>query len=137
MLETVDLYGKHAIIEKKKSRRGGGCHRRPRESPIFGPFQDGSLWTTNKVSSISRDMISQLLADAIPAETLPAGYEGVPKWNDDESISVNKNMASEFKDNLQIYFWACDKNGFTASSSRHHTWLFIGFLKTLQQKQGR
>lgn len=81
----------------------------PRESPIFGPFQDGSLWTTNKVSSISRDMISQLLADAIPAETLPAGYEGVPKWNDDESISVNKNMASEFKDNLQIYFWASDK----------------------------
>ncbi len=54
-------------------------------------------------------MISQLLADAIPAETLPAGYEGVPKWNDDESISVNKNMASEFKDNLQIYFWASDK----------------------------
>lgn len=109
MLETVDLYGKHAIIEKKKSRRGGGCHRRPRESPIFGPFQDGSLWTTNKVSSISRDMISQLLADAIPAETLPAGYEGVPKFSIIGSNDKNFNMASSFKENLQIYSWPSDK----------------------------
>lgn len=52
-----------------------------REHLLFLPFEDGSLHTTNFVETISREMVSQLLADAIPAESLPAGFSAVELWN--------------------------------------------------------
>ena len=85
-----------------------------RTSPVFLPFDDETLHTTNLIESISRAMHSQLLADAIPAESLPVGSSVVPRWSvsldiheDDGGARVvqNKNMALEFKDsaNKNIY----------------------------------
>ena len=79
------------------------CH------PVFKPFEDASLLTANFVSSITREMISQLLADAIPAESFPAGFNEVPKWNVNNAGAENINMAKELKSATEIYFWSHDK----------------------------
>ena len=50
-------------------------------------------------SAVSRDLQSQLLADAIPAESLPAGANAVPNWSLDESTR-DIDMSVEFKDVL-------------------------------------
>lgn len=65
-----------------------------RTSPVFRPFEDTTLHTTNLVESISRAMHSQLLADAIPAESLPVGSSVVPRWTLKElRYSVKEDLA--------------------------------------------
>ena len=73
--------------------------------PVFKPFEDTSLMTADFVPSISRGMVSQLLADAIPAESFPAGFNEVPKWIDERISCQNVNMSQSFKANDGIYFW--------------------------------
>ena len=73
--------------------------------PVFKPFEDTSLMTADFVPSISRGMVSQLLADAIPAESFPAGFNEVPKWKMRDYDGENINMALKFKANDGIYFW--------------------------------
>lgn len=75
------------------------CH------PVFKPFEDISLMTDSLVPNISRGMVSQLLADAIPAESFPAGFNEVPKWKVLNVGAENINMAEKFKTNGEIYFW--------------------------------
>ena len=64
-----------------------------RRIPFFGPFEDTAICTTNPVTEISSAYHARLLADAIPAESLAAGFTAVPAWDD-----RNGNMATKFKD---------------------------------------
>ena len=73
-----------------------------REHPLFRPFEDDSLHTTNFIGTISRTMRSQLLADAIPAESQPAGFQAIPAWDGGMSVR-NVNMAATMKTNLEIF----------------------------------
>lgn len=68
-----------------------------------GWFEDRTICTNTFLaeSAISPQLRAQLLADAIPAESLPAGLAPVPKWNG--LVSFNFNMASLYKDHLTIY----------------------------------
>ena len=50
-------------------------------------------------SSVSRESLSQLLADAIPAESLPAGSSSISAW--EYASGENVDMAVELKDNAQ------------------------------------
>lgn len=78
-------------------------------SPVFRPFEDSSLMTIGLVHYIPREMISQLLADAIPAESFPAGFNEVQKWNEGDYDCDNFDMGKMFKDNASIYFWSSDR----------------------------
>ena len=84
-----------------------------KSTPFFGWFEDRSICTNVFLaeSAVSRDLQSQLLADAIPAESLPAGLAEVPKWANN-STSLNLNMAVDCKDMTRkgIVFPG-DKNG--------------------------
>ena len=68
-------------------------------TPFFGPFADNSICSTNGPVVVSAALRAQLLADAIPAESLPAGFSEVTDWN--SSLKRNFNM-SEFKDNINL-----------------------------------
>ncbi len=68
-----------------------------RRIPFFGPFEDIAICTTNPITEISSAYHAQLLADAIPAESLVAGFTGVPEWN--REPNRNNDMASDrYKD---------------------------------------
>ena len=70
---------------------------RLKSATFFGPFEDTAICTTNLIGGISYTHRAQLLADAIPAESLAAGFTAVPKWN--LGIGRNFDMASDdFKD---------------------------------------
>ena len=68
-----------------------------RVEPVFGKFSDTTLFTTNHLApgTIGYPLRAQLLADAIPAESFPAGSVGVPKWPD---IQMSYDMSAHFKD---------------------------------------
>ncbi len=70
-----------------------------REEPFFGPFADTSICSSNRVPEISAALRAQLLADAIPAESLVAGFTAIPVWVDSAEGNRNNNMATgNFKD---------------------------------------
>ena len=78
-------------------------------TPFFGWFEDHSICTNALLSDgdISLEFQSQLLADAIPAESLPAGRVVVLVWDHDSKEQKNEekqnhDMAIEFKDTKQI-----------------------------------
>ena len=78
-------------------------------TPFFGWFEDHSICTNALLSDgdISLEFQSQLLADAIPAESLPAGRVVVLVWDHDSKEQKNDekqnhDMAIEFKDTKQI-----------------------------------
>lgn len=63
---------------------------------IVATIQGGNL--TNAFlteSAVSRQLQSQLLADAIPAGSLPAGFTSVPSWGVDNPFGQNIDMAAE------------------------------------------
>lgn len=70
-----------------------------KSTPFFGWFEDRSICTNAFLaeSVVSRQLQSQLLADAIPAESLPTGANAVPEWSLDESTR-DIDMSEEFKD---------------------------------------
>ena len=72
-----------------------------RVEPFFGKFSDVSLFTTNHLApgTIGYPLRAQLLADAIPAESFPAGYMSAPVFSDYEN---DYNMAERFKDTDRI-----------------------------------
>ena len=74
-----------------------------KETPFFSPFEDPTICTSNLVSEISEEYRAQLLADAIPAESLVAGSSPVPAWNDSSGWERNLDMAADtYKDpNMQ------------------------------------
>ena len=69
---------------------------------VFGKFQNMSICTNAFISegSISRAHESQLLADAIPAESLPAGFVEVSAWS--MGNAENVNMPSSLKDSAKV-----------------------------------
>ena len=68
-----------------------------RRIPFFGPFENTAICTTNPVTDISSAYRAQLLADAIPAESLVVGFTDVPEWN--REPNRNNDMASDrYKD---------------------------------------
>ena len=72
-----------------------------KSTPFFGWFEDRTICTNAFLveSAISPQLRAQLLADAIPAESLPAGLVPVPKW-DEITIAENQDMATSFKDQM-------------------------------------
>lgn len=68
-----------------------------RKYPVFLPFEDRTLLTEDRKESIAEPMKAQLLADAIPAESFPAGFAPVPEWDANDPVSVNIDMAKECK----------------------------------------
>ena len=71
---------------------------RLKSATFFGPFEDTAICTTNLIGEISYAYRAQLLADAIPAESLAAGFTTVPTWR-----TRNHNMSEEFKDgNMKV-----------------------------------
>ncbi len=72
-----------------------------RVEPVFGKFSDTTLFTTNHLApgTISYPLRAQLLADAIPAESFPAGYMSPLVFSG--SLS-DYDMATEFKDANRI-----------------------------------
>lgn len=72
-----------------------------KSEPFFGWVENRTICTNMYLaeSAVSRDLQSQLLADAIPAESLPAGANAVPNWSLDESTR-DIDMSVEFKDVL-------------------------------------
>lgn len=70
-----------------------------KSTPFFGWFEDRSICTNAFLaeSAVSRQLQSQLLADAIPAESLPVGANAVPEWGLDESTR-DIDISDEFKD---------------------------------------
>ena len=69
-----------------------------KEAPFFGPLADASICSSNRVPEISAALRARLLADAIPAESLVAGFTSVPGW-DGSCGTRNFDMASnKFKD---------------------------------------
>ena len=69
-------------------------------TPFFGPFADNSICSTNGPVVVSPVLRAQLLADAIPAESLPAGLAEVPNWN--QPSLRNYNMDTRFKDHVNL-----------------------------------
>ena len=67
--------------------------------PFFGPFADDAICSTNGPVEVSAALRAQLLADAIPAESLPAGLAEVPNWN---QPSPRNFSMSGFKDNINL-----------------------------------
>ena len=72
-----------------------------KSTPFFGWFEDRTICTNAFLveSAISPQLRAQLLADAIPAESLPAGLVPVPKW-DEITVAENQDMATSFKDKM-------------------------------------
>ena len=68
-------------------------------TPFFGPFADDAICSTNGPVEVSAALRAQLLADAIPAESLPAGLAEVTDWN--SSQERNYDM-TEFKDHINL-----------------------------------
>ena len=68
-------------------------------TPFFGPFADNAICSTNGPVVVSASLRAQLLADAIPAESLPAGLSQVTDWN--SSQERNYDM-TEFKDHIDL-----------------------------------
>ena len=68
-------------------------------TPFFGPFADNSICSTKGPVVVPETLRAQLLADAIPAESLPAGATAVVAWN--SSQGRNYNM-SESKDRINL-----------------------------------
>lgn len=48
--------------------------------PFFGPFENSEICSTNFIATLGPAYRAQLLADAIPAESLVAGFSDVPIW---------------------------------------------------------
>ena len=69
-------------------------------TPFFGPFADSSICSTNGPVVVAPVLRAQLLADAIPAESLPGGLSQVTDWN--SSPKRNYNMNSVFKDHINL-----------------------------------
>ena len=93
-----------------------------KSTPFFGWFDDRSICTNVFLaeSAVSRDLQSQLLADAIPAESLPAGLAEVPKWNSNTDftpveVEKNINMAVLCKDVDRIGILNVRKRNWTHS----------------------
>ena len=63
--------------------------------PFFGWFENCSICTNAFLteSAVSRQLQSQLLADAIPAEPLPAGFTSVPSWGVDNPFGHSEAIA--------------------------------------------
>ena len=68
-------------------------------TPFFGPFADNSICSTNGPVMVSAALRAQLLADAIPAESLPVGATEVVSWN--SSPERNYNMSAS-KDHVNL-----------------------------------
>lgn len=85
-----------------------------RVEPVFGKFSDTTLFTTNHLApgTISYPLRAQLLADAIPAESFPAGYLSAPVFSG--SIS-DYDMAIEFKDSTNISLMDSDNRSWCHS----------------------
>ena len=75
-----------------------------KSTPFFGWFDDRTICTNAFLveSAVSRDLQSQLLADAIPAESLPAGCAEVPKWNREDSAARNMDMSKDLIDSDRL-----------------------------------
>ena len=58
-------------------------------TPFFGPFADNSICSTNGSVVVSAVLRAQLLADAIPAESLPVGLSEVSLYT-----FINVDMAT-------------------------------------------
>lgn len=73
-----------------------------KSEPFFGWVENRTICTNMYLaeSAVSRDLQSQLLADAIPAESLPAGFVSVPKWN--SLVVRNFDMSSWYKDSTRL-----------------------------------
>ena len=88
----------HGIITRLRPRTPeeveaeGYSDGRLKAVPFFGPFAEGAICSSNEVPEISAGLRAQLLADAIPAESLAAGYTAVPAWK-----GLNWNMSKQFK----------------------------------------
>ena len=72
-----------------------------RVEPFFGKFSDTPLFTTNYLApgAIDYSLRARLLADAIPAESFPAGYMSASVFSNSGNAY---NMATEFKDTDRI-----------------------------------
>ena len=68
-------------------------------TPFCGPFADNAICSTNGPVVVSSVLRAQLLADAIPAESLPAGATAVVAWN--SSQGRNYDM-SDSKDRITL-----------------------------------
>lgn len=71
-----------------------------RRIPFFGPFENTDICTTNPITEISSAYHAQLLADAIPAESLVAGFVPIPKST--SSINQNIDMSVDMKNKKMI-----------------------------------
>ena len=85
-----------------------------RVEPVFGKFSDTTLFTTNHLApgTISYPLRAQLLADAIPAESFPAGYLSAPVFSGSFS---DYDMATEFKDSTNISLMDSDNRSWCHS----------------------
>ena len=95
--EDVTYFRKRSATEANALLSGGTADFK--STPFFGWFEDRTICTNTFLaeSAISPQLRAQLLADAIPAESLPAGLAPVPKWNNDP-FAKNQDMATTFKD---------------------------------------
>ncbi|MBQ6339455.1 MAG: hypothetical protein IJI36_09935, partial [Kiritimatiellae bacterium] len=95
--EDVTYFRKRSATEANALLSGGTADFK--STPFFGWFEDRTICTNTFLaeSAISPQLRAQLLADAIPAESLPAGLAPVPKWNSDP-FAKNQDMATTFKD---------------------------------------
>ena len=95
--EDVSYFRKRSAAEANALLSGGTADFK--STPFFGWFEDRTICTNAFLAEgvISPQLRSQLLADAIPAESLPAGLAPVPKWTN-VSFANNRDMATSFKD---------------------------------------
>jgi len=89
--QTITQY-RHATVAEMADVSNGALIA----MPFFGPFADDAICSTNGSVEVSAALRAQLLADAIPAESLPAGLTEVADWS--SSPARNYNMSSDFRD---------------------------------------
>ena len=81
-------------------------------TPFFGPFADDAICSTNDPVEVSAALRAQLLADAIPAESLPAGLSQVGLEN-----FINANMATtQYRDEDMVNILPSDDDQFWTHS---------------------
>ena len=99
--EDVTYFRKRSAAEANALLSSGTADFK--STPFFGWFEDRTICTNAFLveNAISPQLRAQLLADAIPAESLPAGLAPVPKWNG--TGSFNFDMAFLYKDRLAIF----------------------------------
>ena len=86
-------------------------------NPFFGHFENRNIYASTNGIIVSENAAyrTQLLADAIPAESYAVGANPVPSWSTNGCVNVN--MAMEFKDEDQIV------------KSLNQKWLHSFFIK--------